>query len=288
MKKESGQALIIILLIMSVGLTIGLSVISRSTSDIRITQQEEEAARAFSVAEAGIEEALLAGSGVSDVMSGVTYTVESVNQGEANWFDFGGEDFSAGETQTLWLIGHDDDGSLDPSAEDCFWCNGRLNFCWGNDADDLAALETTLLFLDTDNEFKLARKVFDADTTRAAINNFTPAANPLHEFCSEADLLSKALSDDGLRLTDGELFGIPNESDVIPYALRLKLLYNGQPQPIAVTTNTGNFPNQGTCYVSTAKVTASGVTRKVSQCQFHESPPVVFDYALFSGSNLVK
>ncbi|MGB9585898.1 MAG: hypothetical protein ACPL7A_00585, partial [Anaerolineales bacterium] len=62
MKKNSGQALLIILLVMAVGLTIGLAVISRSVTDIRISRQEEESARMFSVAEAGIEEALKAGA----------------------------------------------------------------------------------------------------------------------------------------------------------------------------------------------------------------------------------
>ena len=57
-KSELGQALIIILLVMAVGLTMGLAVVSRSVTDIRISQQEEESARAFSAAEAGIRQQL--------------------------------------------------------------------------------------------------------------------------------------------------------------------------------------------------------------------------------------
>lgn len=55
---KSGQVALIILLIMVVVLTIGLSLISHSVIDVSISKDEEEAIRAFSAAEAGIEEAL--------------------------------------------------------------------------------------------------------------------------------------------------------------------------------------------------------------------------------------
>jgi len=58
MKKNSGQITLIALLVMVVLLTIGLAVVSRSVTDIRISKETEESARAFSAAEAGIEEAL--------------------------------------------------------------------------------------------------------------------------------------------------------------------------------------------------------------------------------------
>lgn len=58
MKKDLGQIALGILLIMLVLLTVGLAVVSRSVTDIRISKETEESARAFSVAEAGIEEAL--------------------------------------------------------------------------------------------------------------------------------------------------------------------------------------------------------------------------------------
>lgn len=56
--KSSGQAVLLILLVVVVALGLGLSIISQSTTDIRISQQEQESARAFNAAEAGIEDAL--------------------------------------------------------------------------------------------------------------------------------------------------------------------------------------------------------------------------------------
>ncbi len=61
-KQNSGQTLLIIVLIAAVILTVGLAVASYSITDIKISQQEEESARAFSAAEAGIEEALKLGA----------------------------------------------------------------------------------------------------------------------------------------------------------------------------------------------------------------------------------
>lgn len=57
-KSQSGQIALVVLLVMVVLLTVGLAVVSRSVTDIRISQETEESARAFSAAEAGIEEAL--------------------------------------------------------------------------------------------------------------------------------------------------------------------------------------------------------------------------------------
>ncbi|MBU0619066.1 hypothetical protein KKD62_02400 [Patescibacteria group bacterium] len=56
--REKGQVLLIVLLVTVVALTLGLGAISQSITDIKISEEEEESARAFNLAEAGIEEAL--------------------------------------------------------------------------------------------------------------------------------------------------------------------------------------------------------------------------------------
>jgi len=56
--KKSGQIALVVLLMMVVLLTIGLSLISHSITDVSISQDEKEAMRAFSAAEAGIEDML--------------------------------------------------------------------------------------------------------------------------------------------------------------------------------------------------------------------------------------
>ncbi|MFC1653226.1 hypothetical protein ACFL1M_00060 [Patescibacteria group bacterium] len=84
--KELGQAGLIVMLIMSVLLTIGVSIATRSTQDVVQSRQEEEASRVFDAAESGIEEALsgalVAASGVSlsglDQDLSASYSVDEV------------------------------------------------------------------------------------------------------------------------------------------------------------------------------------------------------------------
>jgi hypothetical protein len=74
---KSGQVVLIVLLVMVVVLTIGLSLISRSVTDISISKDEEEAIRAFSAAEAGIEAALqnIGAAPSTIVVDGITANV---------------------------------------------------------------------------------------------------------------------------------------------------------------------------------------------------------------------
>jgi hypothetical protein len=57
-KTRKGQVAIIVMLLMIVILAIGLSLVSNTITDLNISSGEEEGLRAFSAAEAGIEEAL--------------------------------------------------------------------------------------------------------------------------------------------------------------------------------------------------------------------------------------
>ncbi|NCO11904.1 MAG: hypothetical protein COZ34_05090 [Candidatus Pacebacteria bacterium CG_4_10_14_3_um_filter_34_15] len=57
-KKHSGQIAIVILLIMVVLLTVGLSLASRTTQEVFLSQQEAESTRVFNAAESGVENAL--------------------------------------------------------------------------------------------------------------------------------------------------------------------------------------------------------------------------------------
>lgn len=55
---QKGQMLLIVILVMTVALTVGLSIATRSITNLRVTEEEEASQRAFSAAEAGIEQAL--------------------------------------------------------------------------------------------------------------------------------------------------------------------------------------------------------------------------------------
>jgi Tfp pilus assembly protein PilX len=89
-KNQSGQIAIVILLIMVVLLTVGLSLASRTTQEVFLSQQEAESTRVFNAAESGIEDALsqdfsaisaettLADIGVADVTTTTKITPQGV------------------------------------------------------------------------------------------------------------------------------------------------------------------------------------------------------------------
>ena len=62
---EQGQVLLIIVLVMVVALTVGLSLASRSLIQVRTTGEQAESQKAFSAAEAGIEQALQTGQNIT-------------------------------------------------------------------------------------------------------------------------------------------------------------------------------------------------------------------------------
>ena len=59
---RQGQMLLVVVLTMIVALTVGLSVVSRTITNLRISRQSEESQRAFQAAEAGIEKTIESGS----------------------------------------------------------------------------------------------------------------------------------------------------------------------------------------------------------------------------------
>ena len=274
-RNTSGQTLLIILLIAAVILTVGLAIASYSITDIKISQQEEESARAFSAAEAGIEESLKIGSATNVTVGNITAQVSEVIQGGGKDFDFGGLKFASGELTNVWLVEHNDQGGFDAS----FPTNGKITVCWGeaNQVSDAnpPALEASLVYKDGAN-YKVIRAGFDPKAGRTI--GFGNVDSSSGTNCGSLAFAKN------INLASGT-FTLPQNA--IPYLLRLKLLYNSESQPLAVTAD-NNLPQQGKCYDSSAAIVESNITRKIRQCQFYEAPPAIFDYVLFSGGSLTK
>ena len=279
-KGNSGQTLLIILLIAAVILTVGLAIASYSITDIKISQQEEASARAFSAAEAGIEESLKIGSATNTTVGNITAQVSEIAQGGNKDFNFGGLKFASGELTNVWLIGHTAQGELNPSES--FPSNGKITICWGESNmvgnDNPPALEASLIYKDGAN-YKVIRSGFDPKVGRTT--GFAAVDNNNGGNCPPTGNLAFAKNID---LANGT-FALP--VNAVPYLLRLKLLYNSESQPLAITADK-NLPLQGKCFDSSAAIVESNITRKIRQCQFYEAPPAIFDYVLFSGSSLTK
>lgn len=268
-KTKRGQAVLVILLIMVVILTIGLSIISSSITDIKISQQQEEASRAFYVAESALEESLkLLEAASPGSIGGISYQVTKE--------ELGGLEFlfpspvEQGSSQTVWLVGHKNDGTL--KLEEKY--TGPISFYWSDQgSSDEPALMVSLIYKEG-GVYKISRYNFDPVSTRRDSNKFASASFGSYSIGGKILKYSGSIN-------------IPG--GIQPYFLRLTLVYNSTPQSLGVKVSGGKIlPNQGFCFKSTAVVPESGVTRKLEQCKLWENLPEIFSWGLFSGGNLIK
>lgn len=287
---QRGQALVVIVLIMAVVLTIALSVVSRTVSDINISTKEDDSSRAFSAAEAGVEQALL-----KDTPQ--TFAAEVGSTGSFNatisQLTSGGTAFavpillSSGETAPVWLVEHDDaTAELTCSASKPCFTGDELKVCWGapgtpSDISTTPALEVSVVYTESDTDFsttKIGRAAYDPHPTRA--NNFMKGADSgetidgtAYQFCRTVNL---ADIDVTIRPTVSSRRG--------PQYARLRMLYNTtQSQPVGVVVaGAGNLPLQGQKIVSTG--TSGDAQRSLEVYELFSDLPPIFDYTLFSGA----
>lgn len=135
-RSDSGQILLITLLILSIATTVALALISRSTTDVNISTQVEESSRAFSAAEAGIERVLksqeTANVPLTALSSGDQYRVSHgyIGGGTEPFYEFP-KITQKGKVETLWLVNHDSNGNPDLTNRD--YASGTITLCWGID-----------------------------------------------------------------------------------------------------------------------------------------------------------
>ncbi len=267
-EKQFGQAILILLLVMAVILTVGLSVVSRSVTDIKISQQSQESARSFWVAQAGLEEAIRANAAPTGTLNDVTYSVDKADLGGGTEFIFP-KRVEENDPVTLWLVDHDANGNL-VTADPTNFYKGKLTFYWGEGdaSNDSPALEASLIYADGD-DFLIKRYVFDPFSGRQPPTGFSPAE-------SEGTVLGKTFA-----FSSGEInLNLFNQ----PYFFRLKLLFNGG--IVGVSSKNSALKSQGNCWTSTAVIEESQVTSKLNECRLWSVTPQIFDYALFSEGSI--
>ncbi|CAN5157583.1 hypothetical protein BH11PAT1_BH11PAT1_3120 [soil metagenome] len=144
---QKGQVLLIVVLVMVVALTIGLSVATRSITNLRTTTEEDNSQRAFSAAEAGIEQALKTNTGISTVKQlGNNASIKNVQVADLQ--PLGGSAFLLRNTAIeknigydVWFVPHSAAGVPIYTTP---WAGSTVTFYWGASNADVctrAALE---------------------------------------------------------------------------------------------------------------------------------------------------
>ncbi len=284
-KNTSGQAVLVVLLSLSVVLVIVLYIMSRSVTDLSLSVKDEDALRAFSAAEAGVERALVIGNSSGEVGSAqFNANVTQFAQGETEVVY--PMSLKSGENATFWFSRPSDANKFSGT---------QIKYCWGetgtsNSTQTTPAIEVTIFYTSTPNDFttlKVARAVLDPYVSRTSSNYFVQGLSQSctigdETFAFQTTLDLDAALPTGLGITSSSV------SEVLQYAT-VKFLYNtdkGHKVGIDVTGNSSVLPSQGEKIISTGSYGDSN--RKVEVYQMYSEVPPVFNNAIFSSSGIVK
>jgi len=267
-----GQILLITLLVLTVATTIALSLIGRATIDLSMSNQLEESTRAFDAAEAGIEQALITGSGTTapvTLSSGVTYDVTVNAIGGATGVFQVAHKTLQNTTETLWLVEHDDAGALN---EVPFYTAPTIEVCWSRETspNPAAALGVSVLYKrSADSSYQIARTAID------------PAAVSRN---NEFDRTNITTSGCGLgyygKVIDFTAF-VPSIAPSLDTILALRIRPFYADATIAINGGAFQIAKQGNQIESVGE-TGTGVSRKVVVYQQYRAPQSIFDSVVHS------
>lgn len=301
---QAGQALLVVLLVMAVILTVVLSVISRSVTDISVTSLDEEALRAFSAAEAGVERALIVGNSVADSVgeSSFNAVVSGIAEGSQS-FAYPTEIYS-GESVYIWFASHDTDGDLvcnAPGGLPCF-TGSVASFCWGTqgtdpDSNTAPAIEVSVFYdpaltgvsADNFSSIRVGRATFDPNTTRRLSNSFADdqgscsAGGENYDFSGDI-----AFGTDANPATVDLGIGCVG-SDGCLLAARVRAVYNTDfTHPVGIDVSPATLPAQGRKIDSTGTSASGTSVRKIEAYRTFGGPPPIFDASVFSQESVTK
>lgn len=272
---QKGQVLLITLLVLTIATTVALSLISRTTTDTTITSQIEDSSRAFSAAEAGIEEALSSGAGSAGAQvltgEGASYDVTVTSIQDAAGIYVFPKKISQGETATLWLVAHDSSGQL---VETPTYTSNSIRICWSSESTTPALIATLLYKESSDESYRIVKAAYDPSGSRAATNSF-----------------SSSYTAGGCGGTTGTDYrvtftypGLNPAADIL-LELRIRPVYSDA--IIAIDSGASALPVQAKRIDSTGS-TVTGTNRKIVVYQQFRAPSTIFDSAIYSQSSIIK
>lgn len=267
---EAGQAVLIVLLSLSVVLIIVLYIMSRSITDISLSNKDEDSMRAFSAAEAGIERALVIGSSIGNTTIGnANFSANVSNFAEGASKVVYPISLKSGEIATFWFT---------RPSETSFTGN-RVKVCWGDSGTSSSTAETPAVeitvFYKNGAVYQILRTSLDPYTSRTTSNYFSTASVSSCTIDSESFAFQNTVSLTGLSSLQ---------------FMTVKLLYNTTvSHKVGIdVTGFGNamLPSQG------KKINANGSSadsnRSIEVYQLYSVAPSVFMNSLFSSSGITK
>jgi len=269
-----GQIALIVLTVMAIALTLGLSLSQRVITDLEITHEEEKSAQAFSAAEGGVEEALRIldqgatvpegyGSTIAGGLGVDNLDIQTQVVGANTEFVYP-VSISPGDTVLVWLRDHDENGNVDLNSG---YDENTIDVCW----EVNAAVEVIYFYRDSLGNDDIARFAFDPELSRrggADGNNFADVGS------SCAGLDTGATIND---LTTGGL--TPLFLVVRPFYEETRIGISGGAE----------VPVQGHEITSTGEIERGDekvISRRLKVFREWESPPSYFYSGITSGNDV--
>lgn len=270
----------ILILVMTVALAIGLSVIQRSLSDISTSSKVEQSSRAFSAAEAGIEKALrndFTGANFDEINASATVFDSGSLPAAGQALEY--PPLGKEEVAQVWLA--DPKANL-PSCTAPYVCYGLSSFYvyFGTpNTSDKPAIEVTVVSWDG-TRYVPTKRFFDSDSTRASTNGFTDVSSS----CTSNQMVRT-----NANTTDSKFYckvTVDGYSPAAPMLARIRLLYSSTSHPVAIAPRDASFPLQARIFTSTG--VAGDTQRKVQVFRLDKVVPPYFDYGIFSAGEIRK
>ncbi len=269
---HKGQALIMVLLVLGITATIGLSIMSRSITEVSVSTTTDESARALEAAEAGVEKSLggvIVSSSGSDTIpdSNASFRVSNTAvAGTANTNYSVPYRLTPGDVASVYLQGQDSNGA--PIT----YSGSGLRICWGDGSGTRPAMEAVLYYL-SGGVVTVGRNGYDGNSR----SKFKTTDGNTGSCSGGTYQSSHYIPFSDLGMTAGST----------PLVLRLRLVYNTTPQTLLVMPDAGTtLPVQGKDVISTGE--SGSATQRLHVIQSNPDTPMMFDMALFSGGSLVQ
>lgn len=274
-KNQKGQAVLIILLSLSVVLVIVMYILSRTVTDLSLSTKDENSMRAFSAAEAGIEKALVMGSTGPLEIGGADFnaTVSDFAQGESEViYPFS---LKSGEIATFWFS----------RPNEASFTGNQIQLCWGdigtsNNSSFTPAIEFSV-YHGLITNLEIARATFDPYLNRpqgSFLNNFSSAQNITCTIGTESFQFRQTFNLNSLGATSNLQFAT------------VKILYNTMTShKIGLNVDFGgnsNLPSQGKVIDSIGSY--NDANRRIGVFKLHPVIPPIFTNAIYSGSGIIK
>lgn len=294
---QKGQIIVIVLLVTLVALSLGLVVTQKSITDVTTSTQNDQASRAFSAAEAGIEKALTLSA------PGTVSVLDSDLNNQASAIATRSAELPTSPTEVLEYppIGREAVANFwlsQPKTETAAYTAATVNIYFGDSTQTYSAsnpkpaIEVTFFYKNGTN-YESSSKYLDSDQVRSSTGNptngFTYVTTTASPTTFDLKTFTSKTTDKPFFKATASIFPTGCGTCNTPILARVRLLYSTSNQRIALGPSDGetqSLPMQATAYQATGKAGQSQKSLKV----FKESyvVPHFFDFALFSVGNITK